>query len=111
MSRHVTIRTRHDDPEVIAAALRPDNTDEMETTVELLDAEGDGGDPASEKAGTAVLCTHIEREGTGGLHATVDDYVVNLTVADTVVQLTDRPTKPDDEPTESDSSADPTHNE
>lgn len=71
MSRRVTatIRTSHDAPAVIRAALAPDNTDEMETVV-----DGDG------------VCTRIERETTGGAHATVDDYVVNLDVAATVVQ-------------------------
>ncbi|AFZ72174.1 KEOPS complex subunit Pcc1 [Natronobacterium gregoryi] len=64
MSRRATIRTEHDDAELVARALEPDNTDEMETTVE---------------ADTVV--THIERETTGGLHSTVDDYVVNLAVA------------------------------
>jgi hypothetical protein len=65
--RRVRIRTEHDDPAVaerIAAALRPDNTAEMATTV-------DGG----------AIETAIERETTGGLRATADDYVVNLRVA------------------------------
>lgn len=66
MSRRATatIRTEHDDPERIARALRPDNTDEMETVV-------DG----------ATVVTRIDRESTSGLHSTVDDYVVNLDVA------------------------------
>jgi len=65
--RRARIRTEHDDPAVaerIAAALRPDNTAEMATAVE----------------GTAIE-TEIERETTGGLRATADDYVVNLRVA------------------------------
>ena len=57
--------------ERIAASLVPDNTDEMETTV----------------AGDAIV-TRIERETTGGLAATVDDYVVNLDLATRVVQQT-----------------------
>ncbi|MFB6178321.1 MAG: KEOPS complex subunit Pcc1 [Halorientalis sp.] len=72
MTRRVTITTTHDDPERavrVAGAVRPDNTDQMTTTV---DGE--------------TVRTDIERETTGGLHATVDDYVVNLTIAD---QLTD----------------------
>ncbi|MFD1587288.1 KEOPS complex subunit Pcc1 [Halorientalis brevis] len=72
MTRRATITTTHGDDERaarVAAALRPDNTDEMETT-----ADGE------------TVRTTIEREGTGGLHATVDDYVVNLRIAD---QLTD----------------------
>jgi len=66
------IETTHDDAEraaMVAAALGPDNTDEMETTV---DGE--------------TVRTEIERESTGGLHATVDDYVVNCTVADELTQ-------------------------
>jgi hypothetical protein len=69
--REATIRTTHADPERVAAALRPDNTDSMTTRVD----------------GDAVV-THIERETTGGLHSTVDDYVVNLTVADAVIDTT-----------------------
>ncbi|UPM43904.1 KEOPS complex subunit Pcc1 [Halocatena salina] len=64
MVRHVTIRTETDNPSVIAAALTPDNTEEMTTTI---------------RDGTIV--TEIERETTGGLRTTVDDYVTNLTVA------------------------------
>ena len=72
MSRKATatIRTDHDDPEVVAQALRPDNTDEMETVVDR-------------EAGAVV--TRIERETTSGLHSTVDDYVVNLEVATEIV--------------------------
>jgi len=71
MSRRVraTVRTAHDEPERIARAISPDNTDEMQTRV-------DG----------ATVCTQIDRETIGGLHATVDDYVVNVAVATTVVQ-------------------------
>lgn len=71
-ARRARIRTTHADPEaaaVVAAALRPDNTASMSTRV--------NGDAA---------VTRIERETTGGLHSTVDDYVVNLTVAETVVE-------------------------
>ncbi|MWV39506.1 KEOPS complex subunit Pcc1 [Natrialba sp. INN-245] len=73
MSRRATIRTRHDEPELLARTLRPDNTDEMETSV---DRTGDA----------AAVVTRIERETIGGLHSTVDDYVVNLEVAMDVVQ-------------------------
>ncbi|WP_121742594.1 KEOPS complex subunit Pcc1 [Natronorubrum halophilum] len=66
MSRRATIRTEHDDPALVARALRPDNTDEMETVV------ADDGD---------AVVTRIDRDSTGGLHSTVDDYVVNLEVA------------------------------
>jgi hypothetical protein len=67
MSRRTRIESAFDDEGTarqVAATLRPDNTPEMETTVD----------------GTAVVTT-IERETTGGLQATVDDYVVNLQVA------------------------------
>ncbi|GAB3030941.1 KEOPS complex subunit Pcc1 [Natronobiforma cellulositropha] len=64
-----TVRTDHDDPVLVARALRPDNTAEMETTVE------DG-----------TLRTQITRETVGGLQSTVDDYVVNLDVAERIVQ-------------------------
>lgn len=66
MSRRVTIRTETDEPHasIIAAALEPDNTEEMTTMVR------DG-----------TIATEIERETTGGLRTTVDDYVTNLTVA------------------------------
>ncbi|WP_254767560.1 KEOPS complex subunit Pcc1 [Salinilacihabitans rarus] len=74
MTRRATIRTSHDDPARIAAAIAPDNTDEMETRVE------DG-----------AVVTRIERRTTGGLHSTVDDYVVNLDVATDVAQHANEP--------------------
>ncbi len=73
MSRRATIRTRHEEPELIARAIEPDNTPEMRTT-------------ATE---TAVI-SRIDRETTAGLHATVDDYVVNLAVAKRVAAADDR---------------------
>ncbi len=73
MTRTATIRTDVEDPELVAAALRPDNTPEMRTRVT------DG-----------TLVTHIERDSTGGLRSTVDDYVVNLSVALDVVQHANR---------------------
>jgi hypothetical protein len=63
--RRARVRTAHADPEVVAAAVEPDNTDSMTTRVD----------------GAAVETT-IARETTGGLHSSVDDYVVNLAVAD-----------------------------
>lgn len=60
-----TLRTSHDHPCLVAAALRPDNTAEMTTEV----VEG-------------RVVTTIEREDAAGLRSTVDDYVVNLSVAD-----------------------------
>ena len=71
MMRTATIRTTVAQPELVAAALRPDNTAEMETRVE------DGH-----------VVTTIERETASGLRSTVDDYVVNLDVAVTIEQLT-----------------------
>ena len=65
------IRTTHDDPERVAAALAPDNTDEMETRVD----------------GSTVVTT-IERETTGGLTRTADDYISNLTVARQILTTT-----------------------
>ncbi len=66
--RRATVRTTHATPEyaaLVAGAVEPDNTDSMATHI-------DG----------RVVETTIERETTGGLHSSVDDYVVNLTVAD-----------------------------
>jgi hypothetical protein len=63
--REARIETTHTDEATarrLARALRPDNTTEMETA-----------------ANRRRVVTTIEREETGGLHATVDDYVVNLT--------------------------------
>ncbi|WP_253738424.1 KEOPS complex subunit Pcc1 [Halohasta salina] len=70
--RTATLRTDHATPtraEWVAAAVEPDNTDSMVTSIE----------------GTAVR-TEIERETTGGLGTTVDDYVVNLGVAQAVIE-------------------------
>ena len=64
-TRRATLRTTHADAAAVARALAPDNTPQMDTRVE----------------GSTVLTT-VERETTGGLRATVDDYVTNLQVAD-----------------------------
>jgi len=67
MTPRLVVRTGHDDRETaaaVAAAIEPDNTDEMTTRV---DGE--------------TIETTIDRETTGGLHSTADDYVVNLDVA------------------------------
>jgi hypothetical protein len=69
--KRATIRTSHDRPELVAAALVPDNTDEMSTRVT---------DSAVE--------TTIERDSTGGLRTTADDYVTNLTVAQQIIDTT-----------------------
>jgi len=74
MSRTATITTDHESAEraaMVAAALEPDNTDEMET-------RGDG----------ARVVTEIDRETTGGLQSTMDDYVVNVRVADRLTDTT-----------------------
>jgi hypothetical protein len=66
-TRRATIRTTHGDAGTatrVAGAVRPDNTDAMDTRVD----------------GERVVTT-IGRETTGGLESTVDDYVVNVTVA------------------------------
>lgn len=67
--RRARIRTSHDDPGAVAAALSPDDTPSMTTRVE----------------GGAVV-TEIARDRTSGLRSTVDDYLVNLRVADRVVR-------------------------
>ncbi len=69
--RRATVTTTHTDAataERVAAALGPDNTAEMATRTD----------------GSRVVTT-VARESTGGLASTLDDYVVNATVA---VQLT-----------------------
>ncbi len=65
------IRSSVPDPETVAEAIRPDNTDEMTTRV-----EGD------------TVVTTIERETASGLLTTADDYVVNLTVATELIERT-----------------------
>ncbi|MFA9517241.1 KEOPS complex subunit Pcc1 [Halopenitus sp. H-Gu1] len=66
--RTAVVRTRHDDPALVNAALVPDDTDSM-------DGEVDDG----------VIVRRIARGTTGGLQSTVDDYLRNLHVADRVV--------------------------
>ncbi|MFC7136792.1 KEOPS complex subunit Pcc1 [Halobaculum litoreum] len=64
------METAHADAETarrVAAALAPDNTDDIATT-----SEG------------ATVRTRVTRGTTGGLLASVDDYLVNLGVADDV---------------------------
>jgi len=78
MTRRATIRTAHADPEAIAAAVAPDNTDEMATRVEPID------DTAATDARDGVVVTTIERDGTSGLQSTVDDTLVNLAVAEQI---------------------------
>ncbi|USZ68812.1 KEOPS complex Pcc1-like subunit [Halorussus salilacus] len=76
-TRTATIRTEHDDAEIVAASVRPDNTPQIDTRVER-------------ESGVERVVTTVERETTGGLRTTVDDYVVNLAVAQEVVQTAKR---------------------
>jgi tRNA threonylcarbamoyladenosine modification (KEOPS) complex Pcc1 subunit len=75
VTRTATVRTDVADPELVAACVRPDNTAEMTTSVE-----------------DDCVVTRVERDDTAGLQSTVDDYVVNLTVAAEVAQTADRHT-------------------
>ena len=68
---NATVRTEYEGStraERVARAVVPDNTASMTTQ-----AEG------------ATVTTEIDRETTGGLQSTVDDYVVNLGVAEAVL--------------------------
>ena len=65
--RRLRLRTDHEDDasaRAVAAAVVPDNTDEMTTSVD-----------------SSTVVTTIERATTGSLRATADDYVVNLRTA------------------------------
>jgi len=64
-----TIRTAHGHPELVAAAIAPDNTPEIDT----LAAEGH-------------VVTTVARGDAAGLASTVDDYLVNLGVADRIAE-------------------------
>ncbi len=75
--RRARIETTHDHPRVIADAIAPDNTDEVSTRVETRDGDG-------------VVVTTIERDSSGGLRTTADDYVSNLTVAQRITDTTTR---------------------
>ncbi|WP_137287119.1 KEOPS complex subunit Pcc1 [Halorussus salinisoli] len=83
-SRSATIRTQVEDAAILAASVRPDNTPEIDTRVER-DAHGN-----------ERVVTTVERETTGGLRTTMDDYVVNLAVAQDVVQAGKRHANADD---------------
>ena len=67
--RRATMRTESPHAAVVAAALRPDNTAEMATQV---DGE--------------TIETTIARGTTGGLRTTLDDYAINLSVAERVAR-------------------------
>lgn len=89
-TRTATIRTELDDAEIVAASVRPDNTPQIDTRVE----HGNDGraDATTDRRpdGVGTVVTTVERETTGGLRTTVDDYVVNLAVARKVVQAAKR---------------------
>ena len=68
--RRACLRTESNNPKLVAAALVPDNTEEMETQVDGERIE-----------------TTVTRETTGGLRTTADDYVVNLSVAERIVRI------------------------
>lgn len=73
-TRRTEIETVHADAAaaaVVAQAVRPDNTEAMDT-----DTNGD------------AVTTTIERETTGGLSSSVDDYVVNVDVAQQLITTT-----------------------
>jgi hypothetical protein len=77
MSGDARIRTEHADAETVAAALAPDNTPEIDTRVE------DG-----------AVVTTVGRDRASGLRSTVDDYLVNVDVADrTVSKVTQHTTQ------------------
>lgn len=61
--RTVRIETPHPRPAALAAALRPDNTGDVQSWVD-----------------NGVLVTEIARDSTGSLAQTTDDYVRNLRV-------------------------------
>ena len=69
-TKRAVVRTVHDRPGLVAAAVAPDNTPEVTTRVE------DG-----------IVVTTIERETTGGLRSTLDDYAINLDVAERAVRI------------------------
>ena len=68
--KRARIRTHSAAPDQVAAALTPDNTPEMHTAVD-----------------DSVVTTTLERETVGGLRATLDDYVVNLSVAERITEM------------------------
>lgn len=73
--RRAVVRTPLPDAARIAAAVSPDNTPELGTSV--VDE---------------TVVTTVTRETTGGLRATLDDYLVNLAVATETGAAVDRVT-------------------
>lgn len=67
-----TIRTRHRMPVCIAASLAPDNLDSMET-----------------RAANGCVETRITGTSVRSILASVDDYLMNLTIAEETSSATD----------------------
>jgi hypothetical protein len=80
--RRAQLHTESSNPEIVAAALVPDNTREMKTQV----ADG-------------TIETTVTRETTGGLRSTVDDYIVNLSVAERITQIASETNSEDNQTT------------
>ena len=76
--RRADLRIAHGRAATIAAALSPDDTADLHTTVE------DGH-----------LVARLERPTAGSLQATIDDYLVNLDVAVATIAAADRVFSPD----------------
>jgi len=86
-----TVNTEYAAParaERVACAVVPDNTASMTTRVE-----------------GAAVTTDIDRETTGGLQSTVDDYVVNLGVAEAVLDAVEQTATTDADIASADSTA------
>lgn len=81
----VQVRTVHDEAAIVAASISPDHTDEMTTSVE-----------------ENIVDTTISRNEIGSLQATLDDYLVNLIVAETTSTRTEIETMTSTEHTETD---------
>ena len=93
-----TVTTSYATPtraERVPRAVVPDNTASMTTRVK-----------------EATMTTEIDRDTTGGLQSTVDDYVVNLGVAEGVLDAIDTAADPDQDsdiaPTADSTAAEPT---
>jgi len=87
-----TVTTSYATPtraERVARAVAPDNTASMTTRVEAT-----------------TVTTEIDRDTTGGLQSTVDDYVVNLGVAEAVLDAVDTAADAGDDATDTDAGDD-----
>lgn len=65
----IRLETVHADAESVALAVKPDNTDEMETRAEV-----------------GRVITTVERDDVGSVGATADDYLRNVVVADEMLR-------------------------